>query len=63
MYGAEHLLRLCYKLPEILPVNAMSADEQLQLEMRLASVVSFLQKNEALFFTAPIAAAAVGTKA
>ncbi|CAK0783845.1 hypothetical protein CVIRNUC_007045 [Coccomyxa viridis] len=53
IYGGEHLLRLCYKLPEILPVSSMSADDQLQLEMRLASLVSFLKKNEGLFFTLP----------
>jgi mortality factor 4-like protein 1 len=57
IFGAEHLLRLCYKLPEILPVSSMSADEQLQLEMRLSSIVKFLQKNEANFFTLPSAAA------
>ena len=53
IYGGEHLLRLCYKLPEILPVSSMSADDQLQLEMRLASLLSFLKKNEGLFFTLP----------
>ena len=62
MYGAEHLLRLCYKLPEIMTVNDMSAEEKLQMEMRLASVVSFIQKNEALFFRAKIAEEDVGTK-
>ena len=57
IFGAEHLLRLCYKLPEILPVSSMSADEQLQLEMRLSSIVRFLQRNEGNFFTLPSAAA------
>ena len=50
IYGGEHLLRLCYKLPDILPVNGMSAEDQLHLEMRLSSIVKFLQKNESLFF-------------
>ena len=57
IFGVEHLLRLCYKLPEILPVSSMSADEQLQLEMRLSSIVKFLHKNEANFFTLPSATA------
>lgn len=53
IYGGEHLLRLCYKLPDILPVNGMSAEDQLHLEMRLSSIVKFLQKNESLFFVSP----------
>ena len=56
IYGGEHLLRLCYKLPEFLSVSSMSADDQLQLEMRLAGLVSFLKKNEGLF-TLPAAEA------
>ena len=50
IYGGEHLLRLCYKLPDILPVSGMSAEDQLQLEMRLSSIIKFVQKNDALFF-------------
>ena len=53
IYGGEHLLRLCYKLPDILPVSGMSAEDQLQLEIRLSSIVKFLQKNETLFFVSP----------
>ncbi|CAL8461794.1 g1325 [Coccomyxa elongata] len=50
IYGAEHLLRLFLKLPDLLPASQMSADDQLQLEMRLANFLKFLQKNEGLFF-------------
>lgn len=62
IYGGEHLLRLCHKLPDILPVNGMSAEEQLQLEVRLSSIVKFLQKNESLFFMSP-GSAGLGLKA
>lgn len=53
VYGAEHLLRLFLKLPDLLPANQMSADDQLQLEMRLASFLKFLVKNEGLYFLSP----------
>ena len=49
--------RFCYKLPDILPVSGMSAEDQLQLEMRLSSIIKFVQKNEASFFLSPAAAA------
>ena len=50
VYGAEHLLRLFMKLPDLLPANQMSADDQLQLEMRLSNFLRFLQKNKGLYF-------------
>ncbi len=50
-------MRLCYMLPDILPVNGMSAEDQLHLEMRLSGIVKFLQKNESLFFLSPGTAA------
>ncbi len=53
LYGAEHLLRLFLKLPDLLPANQMSADDQLQLEMRLSSFLKFLLKNEGLYFLSP----------
>jgi mortality factor 4-like protein 1 len=50
VYGAEHLLRLLLKLPDMLPVQQMTADEQLELEMRLAGFIRFLHRNQGLFF-------------
>ena len=50
VYGAEHLLRLLLKLPELLPAGQMSGDEQLELELRLAAFIKFLQRNQGLYF-------------
>lgn len=52
VYGTEHLLRLFLKLPDLLQANHMSADDQLQLELRLAAFLRFLQKNETSVFLA-----------
>ncbi|KAL8261096.1 hypothetical protein R6Q59_025145 [Mikania micrantha] len=50
VYGAEHLLRLFVKLPEIL-YHANIDDETLKgLQHKLHDLLKFLQKNQSMFF-------------
>ncbi|XP_047341464.1 protein MRG2-like isoform X2 [Impatiens glandulifera] len=50
VYGAEHLLRLFVKLPEIL-IHANIEEETLQeLQQRLQDFLKFLQQNQGSFF-------------
>ncbi|CAL8101715.1 unnamed protein product [Prunus armeniaca] len=50
VYGAEHLLRLFVKLPELL-LNANIEEETLKdLQQKLVDFLKFLQKNQNAFF-------------
>ncbi|MCO5567078.1 hypothetical protein L7F22_020763 [Adiantum nelumboides] len=50
VYGAEHLLRLFVKLPELLVYTNMEDDALLQLQQKLADFLKYLQKNQSVFF-------------
>lgn len=50
IYGAEHLLRLFVKLPELLSYVNMEEDALGKLQQRLLDLLKFLQKNQNLFF-------------
>eukprot|EP00249_Psilotum_nudum_P014093 c24663_g1_i1 orf=781-1515(-) len=50
IYGAEHLLRLFVKLPELLVYTNMEEDALLQLQQKLIDFLKFLQKNQSSFF-------------
>ncbi|XP_010462498.2 PREDICTED: protein MRG2-like, partial [Camelina sativa] len=50
VYGAEHLLRLFVKLPELL-IHVNMAEETLkELQDNLADILRFLRKKQSLFF-------------
>lgn len=46
VYGAEHLLRLFVKLPELLPQTGAPAEQQQLLARRLDDVLGYLQLNQ-----------------
>uniref|UniRef100_M8AQR7 Mortality factor 4-like protein 1 n=1 Tax=Aegilops tauschii TaxID=37682 RepID=M8AQR7_AEGTA len=50
VYGAEHLLRLFVKLPELLSSVNMEEDALNKLQQKLLDILKFLQKNQAHFF-------------
>ncbi|KAL2641785.1 hypothetical protein R1flu_009372 [Riccia fluitans] len=50
IYGAEHLLRLFVKLPELLAFINMEEEALNQLQQRLQDFLKFLQKNQSTFF-------------
>jgi mortality factor 4-like protein 1 len=50
MYGSEHLLRLLVKLPELLPMSSLPADNYGTLELRLANFVSYLAEKRGTVF-------------
>ncbi|XP_020592029.1 protein MRG1 [Phalaenopsis equestris] len=50
IYGAEHLLRLFVKLPELLSYVNMEEDASGKLQQKLLDLLKFLQKNQNLFF-------------
>ncbi|KAK8914366.1 hypothetical protein KSP39_PZI024014 [Platanthera zijinensis] len=50
IYGAEHLLRLFVKLPELLSYVNMEEDALGKLQLKLLDLLKFLQKNQSLFF-------------
>eukprot|EP00250_Pteridium_aquilinum_P034886 c8265_g1_i1 orf=374-1294(-) len=50
VYGAEHLLRLFVKLPELLVYTNMEDDALTQLQQKLADFLKYLQKNQSVFF-------------
>lgn len=51
VYGAEHLLRLFVKLPELLP-HTGAPEEQLQLLLRrMDDLMAYLQHQSAKIFT------------
>ncbi|KAM0835401.1 hypothetical protein ACQ4PT_062963 [Festuca glaucescens] len=50
VYGAEHLLRLFVKLPELLASVNMEEDALNKLQQKLLDILKFLQKNQVAFF-------------
>ncbi|XP_027075564.1 protein MRG1 [Coffea eugenioides] len=50
VYGAEHLLRLFVKLPELLAYVKIEEETQIQLQQKLLDFLKFLQKNQGTFF-------------
>ncbi|XP_066323410.1 protein MRG1-like [Miscanthus floridulus] len=51
VYGAEHLLRLFVKLPELLAFVNMEEDALNKLQIKLLDILKFIQKNQSTFFT------------
>ena len=52
VYGAEHLLRLFVKLPDLLPVGDMDTDAAKALQLRLTEFLRWLQRNTGTLFGA-----------
>ncbi|KAL6512863.1 hypothetical protein OROHE_019653 [Orobanche hederae] len=50
IYGAEHLLRLFVKLPELLAYVKIEEETLLRLQHKLLEFLKFLQNNESAFF-------------
>ncbi|KAK9670330.1 hypothetical protein RND81_13G194200 [Saponaria officinalis] len=50
IYGAEHLLRLFVKLPELLAYVNMEEDTRTRLQQKLVDLLKYLQKNQSTFF-------------
>ena len=68
VYGAEHLLRLFVKLPELMPTRDMDAAAAKAVQAKLTEVLRWMQRNASAHFggeyvAAPGAAAEVGEKA
>ncbi|KAL4282279.1 hypothetical protein GQ457_03G039900 [Hibiscus cannabinus] len=50
VYGAEHLLRLFVKLPELLMCADIEQETLMELQQKLADFLKFLQKNQNALF-------------
>ncbi|KAK3007754.1 hypothetical protein RJ639_013490 [Escallonia herrerae] len=50
IYGAEHLLRLFVKLPELLACVNIEEETLVRLQHKLLEFLKFLQKNQGTFF-------------
>ncbi|GFP82595.1 chromatin modification-related protein eaf3 [Phtheirospermum japonicum] len=50
VYGAEHLLRLFVKLPEMLSCMPIEIETLAELQLRLQDFLRFLQSNQSAFF-------------
>ncbi|KAF8410129.1 hypothetical protein HHK36_002651 [Tetracentron sinense] len=50
IYGAEHLLRLFVKLPELLTYANIEEETLTRLQQKLIDFLKFLQKNQSAFF-------------
>ncbi|KAL8193677.1 hypothetical protein R6Q57_026369 [Mikania cordata] len=50
IYGAEHLLRLFVKLPELLPYVNIEEDLLMNLQQEFLDFLMFLQKKQSFFF-------------
>ncbi|XWS24164.1 hypothetical protein CRYUN_Cryun28dG0077200 [Craigia yunnanensis] len=50
VYGAEHLLRLLVKLPELLVCADIEEETLLELQQKLVDFLKFLQKNQNALF-------------
>ncbi|XP_061340004.1 protein MRG1 isoform X3 [Gastrolobium bilobum] len=50
IYGAEHLLRLFVKLPELLAYVNIEEETMNRLQLKLLDFLKFLQKNQSTFF-------------
>ncbi|KAL3813648.1 hypothetical protein ACJIZ3_014916 [Penstemon smallii] len=52
IYGAEHLLRLFVKLPELLTYVKIEEETLIGMQQKLQEFLKYLQKNESTFFLA-----------
>ena len=50
VYGAEHLLRLFVKLPDVLSVDNMIEDQYRRLQDKLHEVLAFLREHQRALF-------------
>jgi hypothetical protein len=50
IYGAEHLLRLFLKLPELLPLEGSTEEQYRLLQAKLHELLEFLEKKHSEFF-------------
>ncbi|KAJ4967618.1 hypothetical protein NE237_019467 [Protea cynaroides] len=50
LYGAEHLLRLFVKLPELLVYANIEEETLMRLQQKLLEFLKFMQKNQSTFF-------------
>ena len=50
LFGGEHLLRLCAKLPYLVPISSATEEGYALLQAGLATFVDFLSKNKSAFF-------------
>ncbi|KAI3991179.1 hypothetical protein MKX01_022400 [Papaver californicum] len=50
VYGAEHLLRLFAKLPELLAYANIEEEASMRLRTKLIDLLKYLQKNQSTFF-------------
>ncbi|KAI3794109.1 hypothetical protein L1987_36736 [Smallanthus sonchifolius] len=50
IYGAEHLLRLFVKLPELLPYVNIEEDLLMSLQQKILDFLKFLQQKQSSFF-------------
>lgn len=50
IYGAEHLMRLFLKLPELLPVESSTEEQYRFLQASLHEILEFLQEHYSEFF-------------
>ncbi|OVA15917.1 Chromo domain/shadow [Macleaya cordata] len=50
VYGAEHLLRLFVKLPELLAYANIEEETSTRLQQKLLDFLKYLQKNQSTFF-------------
>ena len=50
LYGGEHLLRLCAKLPYLVPISSSTEEGYALLQAQLATFVDFLSKHKSTFF-------------
>lgn len=50
IYGAEHLLRLFVKLPELLAYVNIEEETLNRMQQKLLDFLKFLQKNQSMFF-------------
>lgn len=50
IYGAEHLLRLFLKLPELLPLEGSTEEQYRLLQSKLHELLAFLEKSYSEFF-------------
>ena len=62
-YGAEHLLRLFVKLPELLPYTNLDEESLQALQKRLEDFLRFLQKNHSESFLKEYGSAPEGAAA
>lgn len=53
VYGAEHLLRLFVRLPDLLPYHRLDPASQDLLQERLQDVLNYLAKHRAKLFAPP----------